>query len=351
MCCCFSLSALKWTMYINCILVLGVGSVLVWVGFLIQSSEFVQVLQFSYSGFIVIACGGVLIGIAFLGIIGAWKERKFFLTLFIILGVVIGVLLITFGGVLIYIKTLSEDYLKDKTSCISKFEKADTASKIATEVFCTLYCPCSLDTTIVDVVVDGLYKGSSDNVLVCNPCESIQTYTADVQDQLIAWIKNELGYTVTVTNCGVTTDEYENAYFEGYTTYLLLIQWMEEKFMCSGLCTAQELFMFSDVNQGIPVGSCFQLVSDWVQKNFLNYGVISIILGIFQLSILFFAAILCCCPRRRLEMADTSGQITKVQPEISTKSKRIMDTAFNDDLKFQGNQGKRENNARRNIKK
>ena len=57
-------------MYINCVIILGIGSVLVWVGFLIQSSEFVYILEFSYAGFIVISCGGFLIFISFFGLVG-----------------------------------------------------------------------------------------------------------------------------------------------------------------------------------------------------------------------------------------------------------------------------------------
>ena len=317
MCC--SIRVLKWLMYISCVLVLGVGSVLVWVGFSVQASQFIQVLQFSYSGFIVIACGGVLIGIAFIGILGAWKERTLFLTLFILFGVSIGVLLITFGGILLYIRSLSDRYLKDEASCISNFKTANDASIQAATVFCKLYCPCSLNSTSVDVHVPDIYRGSADNILECSPCESIQTYSKTEQDRLILWIKDNLGYSVNATNCAVTASQYQDAYFGKYTDYLMLVQWMEERFMCSGLCTAEKLFMFSDVNQGVPSGSCYALVNQWAQTNFENYGIISIALGSFQLFILFFAAALCCCSPKRLQKVDQDHKITNANADTTTK--------------------------------
>ena len=312
-------------MYISCVLILGVGSVLIWVGFSVQASQFIQVLQFSYSGFIVIACGGVLIGIAFLGVLGAWKQRSLFLTLFILLGASIGVLLITFGGILIYIRSLSEKYLINEASCISNFKTANDASIQAATVFCKLYCPCYLNATSVDVQIPDIYLGSADNILECNPCESIQTYTTSVQNQLIVWIQGDLGYTVNATSCGVTTEQYQNAYFGKYVDYFMLIQWMEEKFMCSGLCTAQELFMFSDINQGVPNGPCFELVNQWAQTNFEDYGIISIALGSYQLFILLFAAVLCCCPPKRLQEVEPDTKITNANNDSIAKPKEILD--------------------------
>ena len=296
--------ALKWLIYCACIIVLGIGSVLVWVGFLVQSSPFIQVLEYSYSGFIVIACGGILIFIAFIGIIGAWKQRKFFLTLFIISSLIIGILLITFGGVLIYVRNLSQTYLKDQASCQKYFPKADNTSVLASKVFCKLYCPCSLDASVAaSLGFKDFYKGSAISTIVCNPCESIQTYNASVQLELQAWVNNTLGYSINSTDCGVTTTQYEDAYYTSvYEKYIPLVTWIEQQFLCSGLCTKLPIYYFSDITVGLPTTSCYKAVGSWAQKNFLNYGIVSIVLGLYEISIIYFACALCLCPKRRLDL-------------------------------------------------
>lgn len=300
---CLSATALQWFIYSSCVIVLGIGSVLVWVGFLVQSSAFIQVLDYSYAGFIVIACGGILIFIAFIGIIGAWKQRKFFLTLFIVSSIIIGALLIIFGGVLIYVRNVSEDYLKDQTSCIKHFPDADMISNQAAEVFCQLPCPCSLEQEKADELeLENFYKGSAINMLNCNPCESIQIYDASVQMELEDWILNRLGYTVNETDCAVTTSQFENRYFNESSNYITLVTWIEEKFECSGLCTYNKLLFFSDVNSAYPNEACYGKVKGWAQKNFLNYGIVSIALGVYQLIILYFTFALCCCPKRKLDL-------------------------------------------------
>lgn len=304
MCKCLSPMVLKWLIYTSCIVVLGIGSVLVWVGFLVQSSAFIQVLQYSYAGFIVIACGGILIFIAFIGIIGAWKLRKFFITLFIISSIIIGVLLITFGGVLIYIRNISAEYLKDAATCQKHFSKADQTSILASSVFCKIYCPCALDKSSASTLgLKDFYKGSALNVMNCNPCESIQIYEPKEQNELQVWILNELNYTVNATDCAVTTIQYEDGYFgDTYIKYIPLITWIENRFDCSGLCKGHSVYFFSDVTKGFPTGACYKSVNDWAQKNFLNYGLVSIALGFYQVAILYFAFALCLCPKRKLDL-------------------------------------------------
>lgn len=304
MCCCCNISLLKWTIYIACILVLGIGSVLIWVGFLVQASEFVQVIEFSYAGFIVIACGGVLIFIAFIGLLGAWKQRKLFLMLFIVFNIIIGVLLITFGGILIYIRNLSNQYLKDEQACSEKFPKADILASEASKYFCTLYCPCSLDTDNLPensgIDKENFYRGSADSFLECNPCEAIQTYEETVQDELLTWLRTTFNMTeANATNCGLTSLEFETTLIEKqYRNYIPLITWIENRFQCSSLCKKFDLLMFSSVTQKLPDVACYDQLNEWVQSNFRNYGIISIILGSYQLLLLLFAATLCCCPKK-----------------------------------------------------
>lgn len=304
MCKCLTATALKWFIYISCLILLGIGSVLVWIGFLIQSSAFVQLLNYSYAGFIVIACGGILIFIAFIGIIGAWKQRRFFLTLFIISSIIVGILLVSFGGVLIYMRDLSSSYLQSTKTCRKHFEDADDTSFMAQNILCRLYCPCDLDEdTAKTLELEDFYKGSAVNVEECNPCESIQTYEPAVQAELIEWIDQNLNIKVNVSDCAITADEFKDSYFKSkYKKYFSLMDWMEDKFECSGLCTSQKLRYFTHVSEIIPDGSCYKKVKTWSRETFFNYGIISLVLGFYQLSIIYFDLALCLCPKRRMDL-------------------------------------------------
>ena len=96
----------------------------------------------------------------------------------------------------------------------------------------------------------------------CKPCENIKTYTIDEQNNLITWIYIYLQYSVDDTNCTLTSSQYENAYYTSQDiSYIPLYTWLEESFLCSGLCTAQNFFMFSHVNLGMPNGACYQLLN------------------------------------------------------------------------------------------
>ncbi|CAG9322683.1 unnamed protein product [Blepharisma stoltei] len=77
-------------------------------------------------------------------------------------------------------------------------------------------------------------------------------------------------------------DIFEDTYLGDYSDYLPFLKWMEKKFDCSGLCTAANLYLFSDINRGVPDGSCRQEIYDWIQDNFLTYGIIALAFGLFQ---------------------------------------------------------------------
>ena len=71
MCRCLSAVVLKWALYIVCLITLGMGPILIWAGILAQSSLFIQIIDYSYIGFIIILAGLLLVFVAFIGIIGA----------------------------------------------------------------------------------------------------------------------------------------------------------------------------------------------------------------------------------------------------------------------------------------
>lgn len=329
MCC--SQKALKILLYFSCVLILGIGSVLIWVGYLVQASAFVSILKYTYTGYVVVACGGYLIFLSFFGLIGAWKQHRCLLGTYIIFTVVVGILLICFGSVLIYLRSVSEDYLNSQESCLEHFYKADNVSDHASEVFCTLYCPCSLNAAKLDIEIDEFYRGSADNVMECDPCELASTYSADEQVQLIIWANETLNIDLNGTNCSISSSTFESNYFSNKEiSYFPLLTWIEEKFDCSGLCTQHKLLMFSDVNVAKPEKACYSSLNNWAKRNFLNYGIISIVLGTFQLIIISFAFALCCC-----------SKTANLQPvETKNKVKASDDKNIGEDLDFESKENR-----------
>ena len=304
---------------------------LIWVGYLVQASPFIQVLDFTYAGYVVICCGAFLIFLSFVGLIGAWKQRKLLLGLFIVFNIVVGVLLICFGGVLIYLRTISDEYLENESTCLEKFPKANNVSAHAAEVYCTIYCPCSLDTEKVNFNLSSNSRGSAKNIMNCDPCETMETHTVEEQNDLIDWVNYTLGYTVNSTDCNILSEDYKKRYFTSkQLNYIPLITWIEEKFECSGLCTNQSLLMFSDVNNGEPNGACYDDLKAWANKNFINYGVISIVLGSFQLFVLSFASSLCCCPKAHILEPDKKIDETEPQAKAELKLKSRIDVTHDD---------------------
>ena len=113
-------------------------------------------------------------------------------------------------------------------------------SSLATS-FCTTDCPCNSDkskfpgsTEYSSAVFSP--KGAS-NVLQC----PISVYTSGQPDKDATSFLTEL----------------------------------EERYACSGLCTREKWFYFSDVSMGVPLYSCQKSISDYVTERFIMiYGII-----------------------------------------------------------------------------
>ena len=270
--------------FIACILMLGIGAVLIWAGYMLQNSVFMSLINISYAGYIIIACGAALILVAFLGCIGAWKNKKLLLCLYIMVGIIISILLIAFGAVIIYARTVVDSYLGSESKCQSEFGDADSGYTQAGKIMCTVVCPCAVtnsyvqQTTCTDPTLDYCTEGTVD-IVDCNPCLEIQNVTAVEQAYIISWIKTELGLVVTPSNCVIPSGTIEDKYLSSAKKYLPLLKWIEESFSCSGLCVGQTLYYFSDINNGQPSGGCLTKVHDWAMSNFLTYGIVSIVLG------------------------------------------------------------------------
>ncbi|OMJ93169.1 hypothetical protein SteCoe_3991 [Stentor coeruleus] len=307
MCCCCAPKCLKFLIFIACVLIIGIGAVLIWAGYQLQNSIFLDLLEFAYAGYIIIACGAALILVSFLGFIGTWKEKKLLEAIFIIFIILIAIIIIAFGAVVIYARQVADDYLGNKEDCHNQFGDADDATQKVVEALCTLYCPClATDAYLINYIAVNVTEPYSfsdqgaENVLDCDPCLAIPVVNTTLQDEIIQWINEKLKMDVSIDDCSVTTSQYKDEYFTSdMRKYFPLLKWVEENFKCSGLCYPRGLYMFSDVNNGEPENSCITEINDWAQSNFLAYGIVSIIFGFYLVLVLFMSCTVCCCPKKK----------------------------------------------------
>ena len=283
MCCCCSPRCLKLMIFIGCIILIAIGAVLIWGGYSFQNSPFISLINFPSAGYVMIAIGGALILFAAFGFFGAWKESKLLLALFIIIVSLIGLLLVAMGAAFLYARTLADTYLSDTADCVKQFESADEAAFKAASTLCTQYCPCeATDSYAIGLCKNLAYcsKGTID-VLHCDPCIAVKDSGVVVTQDVINWVQENLGITVSSSSCDISSTFFTDTYFKAAEEYIPLLKWVEESFECSGLCIAQPFYLFSDINNGQPKDACMSSLYDWIQEKFLIFGIISIILGLY----------------------------------------------------------------------
>ena len=285
MCCCFSSKFVKFMVYVGCAIVIGIGSVLIWGGYEYNGSPFNSLIGYTYIGYIIIAFGGSLVLFAFMGFLGTWKESKFLLFFFIFISIILGILLIAFGAGAIYARALANQYLGSQSDCIKKFSSADQSVTKAEGNLCTINCPCLATSPYAQSkCVNPIYCTlGAKSILECNPCLSINiTGTTAIQvNEILIWVKSNLNLDVTAQSCSISTTQFKDNYFSSTKQYLSLLTWIENSFDCSGLCTQQQFYLFSDINRGQPKNGRLPQLHDWVENNFLIYGIVGIIVGVF----------------------------------------------------------------------
>jgi hypothetical protein len=83
----------------------------------------------------------------------------------------------------------------------------------------------------------------------------------------------------------------------GNDDYFDLIEWIEEEFDCSGLCTEVDYYLFSDINRGDPDDDCMSALKDWASEMLLLFGIITVIFGTWLIVAMVVSYCLCCNTR------------------------------------------------------
>ena len=191
---------------------IGIGSVMIWGGYELKVSFFMNLITISYIWYIIVGCGSALILASFLGFIGAWKDQKCLLAIYISVTLIISILLIVIGVGIIYARTLVDCYLSSESKRESQFGSAEQGYTKAGTIMCTMNCPCDATNPYVISQCQDLAfcnKGTA-NILNCNPCVNIAFVNQIAQYAIEQWVSQNLNLIVTTTNCCIPNDSFEN---------------------------------------------------------------------------------------------------------------------------------------------
>jgi hypothetical protein len=71
MCCCCPDKCLKGFIFVACVLIIGAGAALIWLGYVYVNSFITDLHKYSFIGYIITACGATMIFVSLFGFIGS----------------------------------------------------------------------------------------------------------------------------------------------------------------------------------------------------------------------------------------------------------------------------------------
>jgi hypothetical protein len=239
-----------------------------------------------YIGYIILALGAGIVALGLLGLISTCTKSRCLLSSFTSFALLIGLATVGIGAVLLYGREQVGEILKTEKDCAesTEFKHANSAVQAGDDIMCTDDCPCQMDPDLVvsysqlgvDVVL-----GSAENVETCDPCSTMPTSSSSSVD------------------CQ-SSDELVDKYFSNDEQgYFSLLEWLENKFDCSGICYPATFYLFSDVNNGLPEDSCMDSLKTWLKEQLLLYGLITLTCGLVLLLAAVLALCMCCHPFSR----------------------------------------------------
>jgi hypothetical protein len=108
----------------------------------------------------------------------------------------------------------------------------------------------------------------------------------------------------------------------GNDDYFDLIEWIEEEFDCSGLCTEVDYYLFSDINRGNPDDDCMSALKDWASEMLLLFGIITVVFGTWLIVDMVVSYCLCCNTRKYVQKSgDENNGAETEKPSTSPADK------------------------------
>ena len=144
---------------------------------------------------------------------------------------------------------------------MATFKEADNATlTVANTYLCSSLCPCKPPT---DSYVVALFASNATRY---------QTSATGVEN---------------VQACPDLAKDFS----ETEQTQFKMMAKFEEMFKCSGFCTVTKLYLYSNINNGMPEGPCSAQLGNVIRKLSSTIGAVSIVIAL----ILLFNSIMSCC--------------------------------------------------------
>ncbi|KAL4429676.1 hypothetical protein ABPG74_017085 [Tetrahymena malaccensis] len=216
---------------------------------------------------------GILLVIwAILGLVGICKNVKCLLFtynfgIFVFLLIPIAILVIS-----VLICTNMDSY-KNDTNCTQydKFAQLAELNAKSYQTLCQSNCQCDFEGTPSQAQQLGItnFVNSDTGPIKVQECNAFDLFDLDHQDS--------------------NSD---------------LLQQMEEAFGCSGFCSTNNYFVFSNVNEGIPDGDCRVEVLNFIEDNNIKTIIASSIVT-FVMLLCFIFSVFWCCMQSKIQTIDT----------------------------------------------
>ncbi|EAS06512.1 tetraspanin family protein (macronuclear) [Tetrahymena thermophila SB210] len=232
-----------------------------------------NVSQYFTAALLIGFVNGILLIIwAILGLIGICKNVKCLLFtynfgIFVFLLIPIAILVIS-----ILISTNMDSY-KNDTNC-TQYDLFSQLAELNTKSYQTLCqsgCQCDFEGTQLEAQQLGItnFVNSESGPIRVQECKAYDLFDLDHQDS--------------------NSD---------------ILQAMEETFGCSGFCSKNNYFVFSNINEGIPNGDCKVEVLDFIEDNNVKTIVASSIVTFFMV-LCFIFSVFWCCMQSKIQTVDT----------------------------------------------
>ncbi|KAL4470293.1 hypothetical protein ABPG74_011904 [Tetrahymena malaccensis] len=219
--------------------------------------------------------GGICCLIGLLGILAFWKKIKCFQFLFILFNTLFLIIFAVVLAGLIYSQPFLNKLKNQNCEQITELQDADNQFKQNLQpYFCrsltSPYCPCYVTDT------------SKWNAADITSAGIIFTQTSSSKD-----VKS-------VTECS-----YIETKVSGSQTEIDLLKAVEEQFNCTGICTSDIIYYFSDINRGPPSSSngCFKPLKDLLLKIIGGVFIFVVISTVFSFLNVLFGFVNCCCAK------------------------------------------------------
>jgi hypothetical protein len=143
-------------------------------------------------------------------------------------------------------------------------------------------------------------------VLTCLPCESLNT-------KVSTWISENQNVNYYCEKGGEPSDFHDLFFTDDEKDYFDLLEWAEDEFTCSGICVKAKIYLFSEVDDGIPEDKCMDKVKEWVDDSVLAVAIPLLCLGTWLLVTVIISLCACCHPDLRAQIERTESYEYRVR--------------------------------------